>query len=70
MHSQTAYSGKLLLMLSRAMSHSTEFNGDKFQFRVSEVKYMGLIISERRVKTDKSHLSTINELYKLINKKD
>lgn len=36
----------LLEVLRRAQSRNRKINPDKFQFRVNEIKYMGLIISK------------------------
>ena len=46
-----------------------KFNADKFQFRVSKAKYMGLIICGKGVKLDESHIRVINELDKPTNNK-
>lgn len=49
-------------LLGRASSHNVKFNKEKFQFRVQEIKYLGMIISENGVKADPSHIKAIKEM--------
>lgn len=44
----------LLEVLRRAQSRNRKFNPDKFQFRVNEIKYMGLIISKGGIRANPS----------------
>ena len=60
----------LLKVLERAKSCNVKFNPDKFQFRVNEVKYMGLIISKEGIRADPGHVKAINELEKPTCKRD
>lgn len=46
-------------VLERAKSLNIKFNPDKFQFRVPEVKYLGLIISSAGIKVDPGHIKGI-----------
>ena len=64
------HDNRLIEVLERAKANNVKFNPEKFQFRVKEVKYMGLIISNEGIKADKSHVRAINELDQPQNKKD
>ena len=48
-------------VLERARVHRVKFNGKKFKFRVSEVKYLGNIISANGLKADPSKIQAITE---------
>ncbi|GBN11898.1 Transposon Ty3-I Gag-Pol polyprotein [Araneus ventricosus] len=49
-------------VLERARSVNIKFNPDKLQYRVSEVKYVGQIISKSRIKPDPDHIKAIVEM--------
>ncbi|GFT71693.1 retrovirus-related Pol polyprotein from transposon opus [Nephila pilipes] len=46
-------------ILERARSLNIKFNPDKLQYRVSEVKYVGQIISKSGIKLDSDHVKAI-----------
>ncbi|GFS35155.1 transposon Tf2-6 polyprotein [Nephila pilipes] len=46
-------------VLERARSLNIKFNPDKLQYRVSEVKYVGQIISKSGIKPDPDHIKAI-----------
>ncbi|GBN97676.1 Transposon Tf2-8 polyprotein [Araneus ventricosus] len=49
-------------VLERARSVNIKFNPDKLQYRVSEVKYVGQIISKSGIKPDPDHIKAIVEM--------
>ncbi|GBN61323.1 Transposon Ty3-G Gag-Pol polyprotein [Araneus ventricosus] len=49
-------------VLERARSVTIKFNPDKLQYRVSEVKYVGQIISKSGIKSDPDHIKAIVEM--------
>ncbi|GBL65032.1 Transposon Ty3-I Gag-Pol polyprotein, partial [Araneus ventricosus] len=49
-------------VLERARSVNIKFNPDKLQYRVSEVKYVGQIISKSGIKPDPGHIKAIVEM--------
>ncbi|GBM84853.1 Transposon Ty3-I Gag-Pol polyprotein [Araneus ventricosus] len=49
-------------VLERARSVNIRFNPDKLQYRVSEVKYVGQIISKSGIKHDPDHIKAIVEI--------
>ncbi|GFS85112.1 transposon Tf2-9 polyprotein [Nephila pilipes] len=49
-------------VLERARSLNIKFNPDKLQYRVSEVKYVGQIISKSGIKPDPDHIKAIVEM--------
>ncbi|GFX79802.1 transposon Tf2-9 polyprotein [Trichonephila clavipes] len=49
-------------VLERAKLLNIKFNPDKLQYRVSEVKYVGQIISKSGIKTDPVHIKAIVEM--------
>ncbi|GBN38584.1 Retrovirus-related Pol polyprotein from transposon 17.6 [Araneus ventricosus] len=49
-------------VLERARSVNIKFNADKLQYRVSEVKYVGQIISKSGIKPDPDHIKAIVEM--------
>lgn len=51
----------LTTVLERAKKNNIKFNPDKIQLRVSEVKYMGNLISAKGQKVDPSKLSAISD---------
>lgn len=57
-------------VLDRAKDNNIKFNPEKFQFKVTKVKYMGFIISKEGIEADKSHIRAITELEQPTNKKD
>ncbi|GBL82295.1 Transposon Ty3-I Gag-Pol polyprotein [Araneus ventricosus] len=60
----------LLEVLDRAKENNIKFKPNKFQLRIKEVKYMGLLVSKDWVKADPSHVRAINELEKPTSKND
>ncbi|GBN70838.1 hypothetical protein AVEN_128932-1, partial [Araneus ventricosus] len=46
-------------VLERAKSVNIKFNPDKLQYRVTEVKYVGQIISQSGIKPDPDHIKAI-----------
>ncbi|GBN62739.1 Uncharacterized protein K02A2.6, partial [Araneus ventricosus] len=49
-------------VLERAKSVNIKFNLDKLQYRVTEVKYVGQIISKSGIKPDPDHIKAIVEM--------
>ncbi|GFY09033.1 transposon Tf2-6 polyprotein [Trichonephila clavipes] len=49
-------------VLERAKLLNIKFNPDKLQYRVSEVKYVGQIISKSGIKPDPDHIKAIVEM--------
>ncbi|GFV16547.1 hypothetical protein TNCV_4417361 [Trichonephila clavipes] len=49
-------------VLERAKFLNIQFNPDKLQYRVSEVKYVGQIISKSGIKSDPIHIKAIAEM--------
>ncbi|GBO34667.1 Transposon Tf2-6 polyprotein [Araneus ventricosus] len=49
-------------VLERARSANIKFNPDKLQYRVSEVQYVGQIISKSGIKSDPDHIKAIVEM--------
>ncbi|GBM97684.1 Uncharacterized protein K02A2.6 [Araneus ventricosus] len=60
----------LVEVLERAKENNIKFNPNKFQFRIEEVKYMGLLVSKDGIKADPSHVRAINEIEKPTSKND
>ncbi|GBL84994.1 Retrovirus-related Pol polyprotein from transposon 17.6 [Araneus ventricosus] len=60
----------LVEVLERAKENNIKFNPNKFQFRIEEVKYMGLLVSKDGIKADPSHVKAINEIEKSTSKND
>ncbi|GFS91589.1 hypothetical protein TNCV_1139971 [Trichonephila clavipes] len=49
-------------VLERAKLLNIRFNPDKLQYRVSEIKYVGQIISKSGIKPDPDHIKAIVEM--------
>ncbi|GBM81244.1 hypothetical protein AVEN_236447-1 [Araneus ventricosus] len=49
-------------VLKRAEASNIEFNANKLQFRMTEVKYMSQIISDKGVKADPRHIKSIVDM--------
>jgi len=49
-------------VLDRAIERNKKFNFDKFQLRVSEVKYLGTIITYQGIKPDPSKIEAIAQM--------
>lgn len=60
----------LTQVLERAREFKVRFNKNKFQFRVSEVKYVGCRISGQGIKTDEDQVKAIVDLPTPTNKHD
>ncbi|GBO23467.1 Transposon Ty3-I Gag-Pol polyprotein [Araneus ventricosus] len=60
----------LVEVLERAKENNIKFNPNKFQFRIEEVKYMGLLVSKDGIKADPSHVRAIKEIEKSTSKND
>ncbi|GBN77551.1 Retrovirus-related Pol polyprotein from transposon opus [Araneus ventricosus] len=60
----------LVEVLERAKENNIKSNSNKFQFRIEEVKYMGLLVSKDGIKADPSHVRAINEIEKPTSKND
>ena len=52
----------LIEVLKRAEALNIKFNANKLQFRMTEVKYMGQIISDKGVKADPGHIKGIVDM--------
>ena len=52
----------MLKLLERARQANVKFNSAKLQYKVSEVKYMGNIVSESGLKPDVEKVRTITQL--------
>lgn len=52
----------LIKVLERAKMKNVKFNKDKFQYRISEVKYMGHIISKEGIKADPDQVKAIKKM--------
>ncbi|GBL79545.1 Transposon Ty3-I Gag-Pol polyprotein [Araneus ventricosus] len=59
-----------LEVLERAKENIIKINPNKFQFRIEEVKYMGLLVSKDKIKAYPSHVRGINGLEKPTSKND
>ncbi len=57
-------------LLKRAASCNVKFNKDKFQFRVHEIKYLGMLINKEGVKAGPSHVRAIKEMNTPSNKQE
>ncbi|GBN54720.1 Retrovirus-related Pol polyprotein from transposon 17.6 [Araneus ventricosus] len=59
---ETSHDAIMSNVLERARSVNIKFNPDKLQYRVSEVKYVGQIISKSGIKPDPDHIQAIVEM--------
>lgn len=60
----------LLKVLQRAREKNVRFNPNKFQFAMTEVKYLGHIFSHNQIKPDPDRLTAIEKMGRPKNKKD
>jgi hypothetical protein len=60
--SQVEHDEALQAVLARAREVGAKFNKDKFQYRVSSVKYLGRIVSDQGLMADEEHIRPIVEL--------
>ncbi|GBO09304.1 Retrovirus-related Pol polyprotein from transposon 17.6 [Araneus ventricosus] len=59
---EASHDAIMSMVLERARSVNIKFNPDKLQYRVSEVKYVGQIISKSGIKPDPDHIKAIVEM--------
>ncbi len=59
---EMSHDAALTEVLKRAKALNIKFNANKLQFRMTEVKYMGQIISDKGVKADPGHIKGIIDM--------
>ncbi|GBM63219.1 Uncharacterized protein K02A2.6 [Araneus ventricosus] len=59
---KVTHDAALTEVLKRAEASNIKFNANKLQFRMTEVKYMGQIISDKGIKADSGHIKGIVDM--------
>ncbi|GBN22426.1 Transposon Ty3-G Gag-Pol polyprotein [Araneus ventricosus] len=59
---KVTHDAALTEVLKRAEASNIKFNANKLQFRMTEVKYMGQIISDKGIKADPGHIKGIVDM--------
>lgn len=60
----------MTMVLGRARENGVKFNPDKIQYRKSQIKFMGHIVSERKIQPENKHLDAILKMKRPENKRD